>query len=155
MKLGIFKSLAFILFAGFAISCSENNENDPEPTYTVTVSATEGGTATVNKTTYTEGDEVTVTATANEGYLFNGWYEDEESVATDAVYSFVMPERDIVLQARFEQEAVAPVTAEAVDLGLSVKWASWNVGASDPEEFGGRYGWVECDTAGKYLRNRV
>lgn len=29
----------------------------------------------------------------------------------------------------------------AVDLGLSVKWAAWNVGASAPEEPGGLYGW--------------
>lgn len=30
---------------------------------------------------------------------------------------------------------------EAVDLGLSVKWASCNLGASTPEEPGGLYGW--------------
>lgn len=34
-----------------------------------------------------------------------------------------------------------PTTAEAVDLGLSVKWASFNVGATSPEEYGGLYGW--------------
>ena len=28
-----------------------------------------------------------------------------------------------------------------VDLGLSVKWANCNVGASSPEEYGGLYGW--------------
>lgn len=32
-------------------------------------------------------------------------------------------------------------TMEAVDLGLSVKWASHNLGASSPEEYGGLYGW--------------
>lgn len=31
--------------------------------------------------------------------------------------------------------------AEAVDLGLSVKWASWNMGATTPTEYGGYYGW--------------
>lgn len=31
----------------------------------------------------------------------------------------------------------------AIDLGLSVKWASWNVGASAPEEYGGLYGWAD------------
>ena len=36
--------------------------------------------------------------------------------------------------------------AEPVDLGLSVKWASWNVGATSPEEAGGYYAWGECDT---------
>lgn len=145
MRHGIIKSLAIALFAGFAVSCSENGGNDPEPqpTYTVTVSAIEGGAATTDKNTCTEGEQVTVTATANEGYLFTGWYENEEAVATEPVYSFVMPARNVVLQARFEQETTVSAAAEAVDLGLSVKWASWNVGASTPEEFGGRYGWAD------------
>lgn len=33
--------------------------------------------------------------------------------------------------------------AEPIDLGLSVKWASWNLGASRPEEYGGYYAWGE------------
>ena len=32
---------------------------------------------------------------------------------------------------------------EAVDLGLSVKWASCNVGANSPEDYGGYYRWGE------------
>lgn len=36
---------------------------------------------------------------------------------------------------------------QLVDLGLSVKWAGWNIGATSPEEFGGYYSWGE--TAGK------
>ena len=32
---------------------------------------------------------------------------------------------------------------EAVDLGLSVKWASWNVGASAPYEVGSKFAWGE------------
>lgn len=35
------------------------------------------------------------------------------------------------------------INHEAVDLGLSVKWASCNVGASSPEEFGAYYAWGE------------
>lgn len=31
--------------------------------------------------------------------------------------------------------------AEAIDLGLSVKWASFNIGATSPEEYGKLYGW--------------
>ena len=34
---------------------------------------------------------------------------------------------------------------EAIDLGLSVKWASWNVGASAPEEFGDHFAWGETE----------
>ncbi|MCR5325223.1 MAG: Ig-like domain-containing protein [Bacteroidales bacterium] len=32
---------------------------------------------------------------------------------------------------------------EYVDLGLSVKWAKWNVGANTPEEYGNYYAWGE------------
>lgn len=34
---------------------------------------------------------------------------------------------------------------EYVDLGLSVKWASFNVGASSPEEYGNYYAWGEVE----------
>ena len=36
-------------------------------------------------------------------------------------------------------------TGEAIDLGLSVKWASYNVGATKPEEYGGYYAWGETE----------
>lgn len=35
---------------------------------------------------------------------------------------------------------------EVVDLGLSVKWRAWNLGASSPEEFGDYYAWGEVET---------
>ena len=38
----------------------------------------------------------------------------------------------------------------AVDLGLSVKWASCNVGASKPEEYGGFYAWGETEEKSDY-----
>ena len=36
----------------------------------------------------------------------------------------------------------APPTPTLVDLGLSVKWASFNLGASKPTEYGGYYQWA-------------
>lgn len=39
---------------------------------------------------------------------------------------------------------------QAVDLGLSVKWAAYNVGASSPEEKGGYYAWGETETKSDY-----
>ena len=39
---------------------------------------------------------------------------------------------------------------EAVDLGLSVKWATCNVGASSPEEYGGYYSWGETEEKSNY-----
>ena len=40
--------------------------------------------------------------------------------------------------------------AEAVDLGLSVLWASCNVGATKPEEYGGYYAWGETKEKKEY-----
>lgn len=40
-----------------------------------------------------------------------------------------------------------------VDLGLSVKWATCNVGASSPEEYGNYYAWGETTTKSTYSEN--
>ena len=42
------------------------------------------------------------------------------------------------------------VVGEAVDLGLSVKWASCNVGAESPEDYGGYYAWGETKEKNDY-----
>ncbi len=42
-------------------------------------------------------------------------------------------------------------TQEAVDLGLSVKWATCNVGANTPEAYGNYYAWGETTTKSDYL----
>ena len=42
------------------------------------------------------------------------------------------------------------VEPELVDLGLSVKWASFNLGATKPEEFGGYYAWGETEPKVEY-----
>ena len=44
-------------------------------------------------------------------------------------------------------------TAKKVDLGLSVYWASWNVGASSAEEYGDYYAWGETITKGDYFKS--
>lgn len=44
----------------------------------------------------------------------------------------------------------APVP-EAIDLGLSVKWASFNIGASAPEEVGYRFAWGETEPKNRFL----
>ena len=45
-----------------------------------------------------------------------------------------------------------PAEAEyqAVDLGLSVKWANMNVGATSPEDYGGYYAWGETEEKEDY-----
>lgn len=43
-----------------------------------------------------------------------------------------------------------PVEYEYVDLGLSVKWATFNVGATAPEEYGDYYAWGETEPKATY-----
>ena len=42
------------------------------------------------------------------------------------------------------------IVPEYVDLGLSVKWATFNVGATKPEEFGDYFAWGETKTKSDY-----
>lgn len=49
-----------------------------------------------------------------------------------------------------EDGTSAIVVGEAVDLGLSVKWASFNVGATCPEEYGEYYAWGETEVKTAY-----
>ena len=42
------------------------------------------------------------------------------------------------------------IAIEAVDLGLSVKWATCNVGASKPEDYGEYFAWGETTTKSTY-----
>ena len=50
----------------------------------------------------------------------------------------------------YGEETGATSTYEAVDLGLSVKWATFNVGATKPEEYGGYYAWGETEEKDTY-----
>ena len=89
MKFYLSLSPIYILFLTLVFSCSTEEEDitppptvqqpspEPEPPaptqYTLTVTASEGGTVSTEGGTYEEGTEVTITANANEGYSFTGW----------------------------------------------------------------------------------
>ncbi len=47
-------------------------------------------------------------------------------------------------------KAIPPEAVQAVDLGLSVKWANMNVGAESPEDYGNYYAWGETTTKETY-----
>ena len=46
--------------------------------------------------------------------------------------------------------SIAPKPEEYVDLGLSVKWATCNIGASQPHEYGDYFAWGEVSTKSRY-----
>ncbi|MCD7822653.1 MAG: VWA domain-containing protein [Oscillospiraceae bacterium] len=57
--------------------------------YTVEVTTSDGGTVSGGGT-YTVGEFAMVTATADEGYSFSGWYLDGVLVSTEAEYRFLV-----------------------------------------------------------------
>ena len=79
-------------------------------THTVTATA-ENGTVT-GAGEYTHGAEVTLTATANEHYVFVNWTKGEEVVAETAEYTFTV-EADVELVANFKLDShTVAATAE-------------------------------------------
>ena len=79
-------------------------------TYTVTtVAAPEIGGTTTGDGTYDVASEVTVVATANDGYNFIGWYENDEKVSDDAEYTFTATGNH-TLTAKFEKDIPAVIT---------------------------------------------
>lgn len=59
-------------------------------------------------------------------------------------------ETEIDNKEELETENTDTLLVEAVDLGLSVKWASHNVGAKSPEDYGGYYAWGETEEKSEY-----
>ena len=85
MRSAFLISSFLILSFVFIQSCSSEEDDTTIPNvvqaaieestvqYTLTVLASEGGTVSTEGGTYDEGTEVTITATPNEGYRFDGW----------------------------------------------------------------------------------
>jgi len=125
----------------FAVGCKP--EEEPNKCYTIEVSVNPNTGGTVNGGgTYKQGQNVQFHATANDGYVFYYWSEDNEWVSSNATYSFTV-DRERRLVAHF---AMASEDGHAyIDLGLpsGTLWATCNVGANAPEEYGDFFAWGE------------
>ncbi len=107
------------------------------------------------------GDSYTLTATVTPFYATNKdvtWSSSNTSVATvskGTVKAIAEGTATITAKAG-DKSATCMVTVEkkfepeAVDLGLSVKWATCNVGAKKPEEYGDFFAWGETEPKNDY-----
>ena len=85
-----------------------------EKVYTVTVNASGGGTATGGGS-YAEGETVTLSAQANQGYRFTGWTSSDGGTFADASSestTFTMPAGDVTVRAVFSPVVNIPDTHE-------------------------------------------
>ena len=83
-------------------------------TYIVTVTQTEGGTAEASPSSAKYGEEITLTATPEEGYSFFGWIT-ESSIDLSSNGKFMMPASPVTVKAVFKENSaegdVAPPTS--------------------------------------------
>ena len=128
---------------------SEEEQPNSEFMFIVTYNAN-GGEGTMKPDTFYYGvskqlSEIKYTKSL---YSFTKWntkadgsgipYEDSQTL---------MISKNITLYAQWEE---LPVVHEYVDLGLSVKWATCNIGASKPEGRGDSFAWGETEPKSNY-----
>ncbi len=97
---------------------------------------------------YHYGEEVTLTATSINRYVFVEWSDKVKDNPRKIIVS-----QDTTLIARFGPPAAGMANGhEYIDLGLpsGMLWATCNVGANSPEDYGNYYAWAETTVKTEY-----
>ena len=169
---GTYDLLLALILPVFACSCSQ--KEDSSSTSSPAQASVPVSAITLNPTSLSlkEGENATITATVSPSNATNQkviWSSSDGSVATvnggkvsaiskgTAVISATSDDNGKVAQCSVTVTGKSgggtsdPGTAmTAVDLGLSVKWASCNLGANSVEGYGDYYAWGETATKNIY-----
>lgn len=135
----------FTLVDGTVIKIAKGNGNsqsNDEFVFTITYDANGGtGTMSVNTVYYGYSTEIKACSFTREGYSFVEWNTDKNGKGAPYQPNFKLSiDKNITLYAQWIDSPY-----ECVDLGLSVKWATCNVGANSPEEYGDYFAWGEVE----------
>ena len=90
------------------------------------------------------------------GYYWSNTTSDENSAYRLYFYSYFLAPNDVHgkyrgRSVRLVHDTIVPkLEPEYVDLGLSVKWATFNVGATKPEDYGDYFAWGETEPKEEY-----
>ena len=124
-----------------------------------TISPVNSGTVAINgkegKQYVSAGETATFVATPKSGYQFKNWSISGIVIGTAESYTTTIS-TDLTLTANFEKQTTPPPGEENgheyVDLGLpsGIKWATCNVGANSPEEYGDYFAWGETQPKSTY-----
>ncbi|MDE6740707.1 MAG: InlB B-repeat-containing protein, partial [Muribaculaceae bacterium] len=79
-------------------------------TFSLNVEVTPAGAASPNTRggTYEEGEEISLRVSGHTGFVFKGWYAEEEMVSSATNFRYTMPSHDVTIQAKFEYDPAAP-----------------------------------------------
>ena len=108
---------AILLLGLILISCSKNEGQD-EQTFTLTVSANEGGIVDTAGGTYPEGTSVTITATPNSEFIFSNWSGTENSTSNPLELTLLNNE---VITANFSRDNPLYLAEN----GVTIKAKDW------------------------------
>ena len=136
-------SMLVVLFTLMFTSCSNDKEEDI--ICRVSVISGKGGTATASEKEIVSGWKVTLTATPYKDYHFVNWTVNGVEVSKENPYTTTITQ-NTQFTANFETGKSDSYNGHAyVDLGLpsGLKWATCNVGATTPEEYGDYFAWGE------------
>ncbi len=84
---------------------------------TIAVNATEGGTASSSSTDVRTGESVTLTATADDGYTFSGWYDGDTKVCDTAEFTVSNVTEDKTYTAKFTKNLLPESKLFSVSTG--------------------------------------
>ena len=148
----------FTLADGTVIKIAKGNGSNDQPNsefiFTITYDSN-GGEGVMIPDTFYYGISKVVTLTClytRENHYFTEWNtRPDGSGVTYAYGTKISIDKNIILYAQWEKALGTP--AEYVDLGLSVKWATYNVGATTPEEYGDYFAWGEVKSKIDYTEN--
>lgn len=103
-------------------------------------------TANIPNGTWVSGQQYTYTVTVSKGELLD--------ISNAVIFPWDVSEKD-GLNIDNDNYAGEYKELEAVDLGLSVLWANWNIGASSETDAGNYYSWGETETKSSYTHSYV
>ena len=118
--------------------------------FTITYNANGGtGTMAVDTVYYGYSTEIKACTFTMNGSYFMEWNTDSKGKGAPYQAGFkISLDRNITLYAIWSE-----TPGYAVDLGLSVKWATCNVGATSPQDFGDFFAWGEIKPKSTYTWN--
>ena len=140
----------FTLADGTVIKIAKGSASNDQPNsefiFTITYDPN-GGEGVMEKDTFYYDYSVTIDCCqfTKEGYFFKEWNTRQDGTGVSYTGGRSMHAyRNIILYAQWEENR------QAIDLGLSVKWAPMNIGAAKPEDFGDYFAWGEVNSKSTY-----
>jgi hypothetical protein len=106
--------LLCIFVLGFSfIGCPGTDLGPETKTYTVIIGSLTNGTITANPTSGTEGTEIVLTITPNNGYqLKAGTLKYGTTTIDEAAKKFNLPAQDVTVTAQFEEISIVPAALQ-------------------------------------------